>query len=163
EERARERETDIAEGYPSGRRLLLQGAGATLVVIGGCTVLVHAALYLAPRFDVPREVVGTFGLAILTSLPNAWVALTLARRRRGAVLMSAISNSNTINVVFGICMPALFHAWNPSHVVQTVDIPALLLLSLLSLALVWRGRGLGRPGGVVLMLVYAVFVALRLR
>lgn len=163
EERAREREIDNAEGFPSGLRMLMQGLAATAVVIGGCTALVHATLYLAPHLGVPNALVGTFGLAVLTSLPNVWVAVALARRHRGAVLVSAACNSNTINMAFGICMPALFHAWRPAAVVRAIDIPSVLLFTTLAPMLLWRGRGIGRTGGAALIGAYAVFAVLRLR
>jgi Ca2+/Na+ antiporter len=105
---------------------------------------------------------GTFVLAALTSLPNVWVALSLARRRRGAVLVSAVCNSNTINVVFGICLLAAFRPLQPALIVRQVDLPALLALTLLSLVLVWQGRGLGRAGALTLVMAYCCFVAARL-
>jgi cation:H+ antiporter len=162
EERAREREVDRAEGFPSGLRLLIQGLLATAVVIGGCDVLVNAALFLAARMGVPQTLTGTFGLAALTSLPNVWVALSLARRHRGAVMVSAVCNSNTINAVFGICLLAPFRALRPASIVRHLDLPALLALTLLALVLVWQGRGLGRYGALALVLAYGGFVAARL-
>lgn len=162
EERAREREVDQAEGFPPGWSLLVQGLLATAAVIAGCDVLVNATLYLGPRLGVPRAMIGTFILAALTSLPNVWVALSLVARRRGAVLVSAVCNSNTINVVFGICVPALFVSMHASSVVRMVDLPALLLLTVLTLALLWQGRGLGRVGGGLLVVAYVAFAATRL-
>lgn len=46
-------------------------------------------------------------LAALTSLPNAYTAAHLARRGRGAAVVSATVNSNTINLVVGLALPAL--------------------------------------------------------
>ncbi|MGH2409541.1 MAG: sodium:calcium antiporter [Chloroflexota bacterium] len=161
EQRARAREEDAAQGFPPGRRLLLVGLLATAVVIGGCTVLVSATLELAPVVDLPRSWTGTFGLAILTSLPNVWVALALARRGRGAVLVSAVCNSNTINMTFGICLPALFTAMAPSVTVLHLDLPALLLLSVLAIALIWRNRGLGRRAAACLVAIYLVYAVIR--
>ena len=162
EERAREHEADSAQGFPSTARLLFQGVLATAVVIAGCDVMVHAALYLGPRLGIPPAVTGTFGLAALTSLPNIWVAVSLVARRRGAVLVSAVCNSNIINVAFGVCVPALFVSMRPSAVVRLVDLPALLLLTLLALLLTWRGRGLGRMSALVLVAAYIVFAVTRL-
>jgi cation:H+ antiporter len=162
QERAREREADVAQGFPTGARLLAQGLVATGVVIGGCSVLVQAALYLGPRLGFPPAVTGTFGLAALTSLPNVWVAVTLARRRRGVVLLSAVCNSNTINAVFGICVPALIAGLQPTSLVRHLDIPALVGLTLLAVGLVWWRRGLDRRGAACLVLAYAAFAATRL-
>ena len=162
EERARERELDREQRFPSGRHLLLQGLLATAVVIGGCDVLVSATLDLAPRLGVPQTLTGTFGLAALTSLPNVWVALSLARRHRGAVLISAVCNSNTINAVFGICLLVPIRALQPAAIVRHLDLPVLFGLTLLMLALIWQSRGLGRGGALALILAYVGFVAARL-
>jgi cation:H+ antiporter len=163
EERAREREADIEQGFPSGVTLLWRGGLATAVIIGGCDVLVHATLYLGPRLGIPATFTGTFALAALTSLPNVWVATSLARRHRGAVLVSAVCNSNTINMVAGICLPALFATFKATGVVRNLDIPALVVLTLVSVALIWRNRGIGRYGAAVLVAGYMVFAIARIR
>jgi Ca2+/Na+ antiporter len=161
EQRLRAREEDAAQGFPPGRRLLLVGLLATAVVIGGCTVLVNATLELAPVVHLPHAWTGTFGLAILTSLPNVWVALALARRGRGAVLVSAVCNSNTINLTFGICIPALFTTMAPSATVLHLDLPVLLLLSVLAVVLIWRNHGLGRRAAASLVVIYLAFAVIR--
>jgi cation:H+ antiporter len=161
EERDREREEDEAQGFPSLIRLVFVGIAATAIVIGGCTVLVSAALYLGPWLHLPRAWTGTFGLAILTSLPNLWVAMVLARRRRGAVLMSAVCNSNTINLAFGVCLPSLLVGLGPSVLVRHLDVPALLVLTLVALGLVWRNRGLGRFGSLCLIVMYLAYAVTR--
>jgi Ca2+/Na+ antiporter len=114
-------------------------------------VLVNAILYLGPRAGVPDTLTGVFGLAALTSLPNVWVALSLARRQRGAVLVSAICNSNTINSVFGVCVPALFITLRVTSSVRMIDVPALFMLTLLALGLLWAWEGLGRRGAVLIV------------
>jgi cation:H+ antiporter len=162
EERAREREADAEQGYPGGWLLLVKGVLATAVVIGGCDVLVNATLYLGPRAGLPHALTGLFGLAALTSLPNLWVALSLARRQRGEVLVSAVCNSNTINALFGICVPALIVTLHATGSTRTIDIPALLLLTLLSLGLLWQGKGLDRRGALLIVACYLLFAVIRL-
>jgi Ca2+/Na+ antiporter len=162
EERAREREADAELHFPSGWWLLAKALLTTGVVIGGCDVLVNGLLYLGPRAGAPSTLTGVFGLAALTSLPNVWVALSLARRRRGAVMVSAICNSNTINSVFGICVPVAFVTLRVNSSVRMVDVPALLMLTLLALALLWAREGLGRRGAVLIVGGYLLFAAVRL-
>jgi cation:H+ antiporter len=161
EEREREHEAGAAQGHPSGMSLLWRGLSATAVIIGDCDVLVNATLDLGPRLGLPSSVTGTFALAALTSLPNVWVAVSLARRHRGAVLVSAVCNSNTINVVFGVCLPAPFISLKIAAVVRDVDIPALTALTLLSVALIWHGQGLGRKGSALVVAGYLMFAAIR--
>jgi cation:H+ antiporter len=162
EERAREREADAEQGFPGGWLLLVKAVVATGVVIGGCAVLVNATLYLGPWAGLPHALTGLFGLAALTSLPNLWVALSLARRQRGEVLVSAVCNSNTINAIFGICVPALFVSLQATGSERTIDIPALLLLTLLSLGLLWGGKGLERRGACLIVGGYLLFAVIRL-
>ena len=162
EEREREREADIEQGFPAGWLLLVKAVVATGVVIGGCDVLVNATLYLGPRAGLPYGLTGLFGLAALTSLPNLWVALSLTRRQRGDVLVSAVCNSNIINAVFGVCLPALFVTLHITRSIQTIDLPALLMLTLLSLALLWWGEGLGRRSAFLIVGCYIIFVVVRL-
>ena len=45
-------------------------------------------------------------LAAVTSLPNAVAAVYLARRGRAAATLSEALNSNTINVLAGLLLPA---------------------------------------------------------
>ena len=52
--------------------------------------------------------VGVLLLAVLTSLPNAYTGVRLGRAGRGAALVSETMNSNTINLVGGVALPALF-------------------------------------------------------
>jgi cation:H+ antiporter len=162
EERAREREADAELHFPSGWWLLAKALLATGVVIGGCDVLVRGLLYLGPRAGMPSTLTGVFGLAALTSLPNVWVALSLARRRRGAVMVSAICNSNTINSVFGVCVPVLFVTLRVNGSVKMIDVPALLALTVLSLTLLWAREGLGRRGAVLVVVGYLLFAVVRL-
>jgi cation:H+ antiporter len=162
EERAREREADAELHFPSGRWLLVKALLATGVVIGGCAVLVNGLLYLGSRASVPTTLTGVFGLAALTSLPNVWVALSLARRQRSAVMISAICNSNTINSVFGVCVPALFVTLRVTNSVRTIDVPALFLLTVLSLSLLWTHQGMKRGGALLIVGSYLLFAVVRL-
>jgi len=94
-------------------------------------------------------------LAAATSLPNAYAAVRLAMDGRGAAVVSATFNSNTLNLVAGIAVPILlFPSLRGS--VPAGYIVWLLVLSLLALALV--ARGLRRRGAVLLLGAYAGFV-----
>src|SRR5204862_260171 len=63
---------------------------------------------LGERWGVPDIVSGTLVLAVLTSIPNVITAVRLALHRRGSAVFSETLNSNSINVVAGISVPALF-------------------------------------------------------
>jgi cation:H+ antiporter len=130
---------------------------AVAAVVLGSFVMVHEALAAQQLLRMSDALVGTIVLAALTSLPNLWVALHFARANRGTALFSSAMNSNSINLVGGLVIPALF--------VGTVaargslgDFGWLAALTLVSvLAPLQRGR-LNRMTGALIIAIYAIFV-----
>jgi cation:H+ antiporter len=131
--------------------------GALLVVIGASAAMERSAVTLGARYAVPEIVIGGLVLAAVTSLPNAVAAVYLARRGRGAATLSTALNSNTLNVVAGLLLPAaVLGLGRPSG--QTVLITvwyAALMAAVLAFA--YRDRGLGRAVGAGVIAAYAAF------
>jgi cation:H+ antiporter len=135
---------------------------ALAIIVAGSTGMVDAALRLAHRWSVPDVLVGIVVLAILTSLPNAFTAVRLALQGRGSALVSETLNSNTVNLVFGISVPALFIAVGSTSALTGFDLGWLLLMNAAVLLLLARMGGVGRSGGAAILLLYAVFVAVQI-
>ncbi len=142
---------------PWGPALLIPVALA--LIVGGSVALVSAALALATAWHAPDALVGTVALAALTSLPNAYAAARLARQGRGAAVVSETLNSNTINVLAGIALPALIFGGVASNGSAGLDLLWLLGLTIAVLALLARRRGLTRPAGAAVIAAYLLFVA----
>ena len=87
--------------------LFVRELPAVAVIIAGSVGMVYSAVLVAGRWGVPRPLVGLLLLATLTSLPNAYTAIRLGLAGRGAALVSEALNSNTINLAFGILVPAV--------------------------------------------------------
>ncbi len=132
---------------------------ALALIVGGSLALVAAALTLAAAWRVPDALVGTVALAALTSLPNAYAASRLALQGRGAAVVSETLNSNTINVLAGIALPALIVGGVSAGKAGLLDLLWLLGMTAVVLALLARRRGLTRPGGVAVIALYVLFVA----
>jgi cation:H+ antiporter len=124
--------------------------------------MVDAALRLADHWSVPDVIVGTIVLAILTSLPNAFTAARLALQGRGSALVSETLNSNTVNLVFGVSIPALFITIGSTSDLTRFSLRWLLLMTLVVLALLARRGGVGRSAGLAILLLYAVFVVVQI-
>ena len=149
-----EEEAELAEAIRPRRgtwRDAVTAAAALIAVVGASTVMEVAATTMGRRYAVADIVTGGLVLAVVTSLPNAVTAVYLARRGRGAAVLSTALNSNAINVVAGLLIPACLAGWG------RVPGRALLVaawyagLTVLALALAFRGRGLGRlPGAVII-------------
>jgi cation:H+ antiporter len=139
--------------WPDG----LVAAGSLAVVVAASVTMERAAAALGNRFAVPEIVMGGLVLAAVTSLPNAVAAVYLAGRGRGAATLSTALNSNTINVVIGLLVPAaLIGLGRPSG--QTILAAAWYMgLTVAVLGLAYRDRGIGRVTGLLVIGAYLVF------
>jgi cation:H+ antiporter len=134
---------------------------ALLGVVVGSFAMVHEALAAESWLHLSADVLGTVVLAALTSLPNLWVALHFARTDRGTALFSAAMNSNTINLLGGLVLPALFVG---TAMARGAASPFVWLLDLTVLAVLpplVHGR-LGRIAAVAMIAVYLAFVGMRM-
>lgn len=133
---------------------------AVLLIVAGATGMVKAALALASHWHVSQTVTGILVLAVITSLPNAFTAVRLGLGGRGEALVTETLASNTINLTGGVLIPALFVAVAGSGAGIRFDFGWLAVMTLLTLVLLARPRGLGRAGGALLVGLYAAFVVI---
>jgi cation:H+ antiporter len=147
--------TEPANDRSWGPALLLPAGVAG--VLGGSIAMVRSALDLAAAWHAPGWLLGAVVLAGLTSLPNLYVAIHFARGDRGSALVSAAMNSNTINLLGGLFAPALVLGFATSAD-AAVEMAWLLGLTVLTLALAFWRRGLGRLAGSAVVAAYAGFV-----
>jgi cation:H+ antiporter len=133
-------------------------AGAALtVVIAASVTMERAASGLGARYAVPEIVVGGLVLAAVTSLPNAVAAVYLAARGRGAATLSTALNSNTLNVVAGLLLPAAVIGLGRTSGQAVLVTVWYVALTLVVLGLAYRDRGLGRGTGSLVIAAYAAF------
>jgi cation:H+ antiporter len=131
---------------------------ALLAVVGASVVMEHAATALGVHYRVSGIVIGGVVLAALTSLPNAVAAVYLARRGRGSAVLSEALNSNSLNVLLGLLLPGVFVGL--AHYGGAGLLVAIWYagLTAVSLTLAYRGRGLGRASGAIVVCGYLAFV-----
>ncbi len=157
-----EEEDELAEAIRPRRgtwRDGLAAAGALIVVVGASTTMEVTATALGHRYAVADIITGGLVLAVVTSLPNAVTAVYLARRGRGAAVLSTALNSNAINVVAGLLIPASLAGLGPRSGQGTLVAAWYADLTVLALAFAYRGRGLGRMAGATIIAGYLAFVA----
>jgi cation:H+ antiporter len=163
----REEEAELAEAIHPGRGGLVDGgiaAAAVGLVVGASAVMVDAGTYLGERWGISTIVLGGVVLAAVTSLPNAVAGIYLASRGRGAATLSVALNSNTLNVVAGLLIPAAIAGVVASSGGAILSAAWYCGMTLLALSLAFSGRGLDwREGGVIVAayLVYVVLVVVR--
>jgi len=136
---------------------------ALALVVGSSVVLERAGSDLGTVWGISDLVVGAILLAIVTSIPNAVAAVHLARRGRGAATLSTTTNSNNINVVVGLLVPAAILGLGTVTSAAVLTAWWYLGLTLAVLGWAFLRRGLTRVDGVAIGVAYAVFIVLLLR
>jgi len=156
----REEAVDVRTGEHAGRastRDLALLAGSLGVIVAGSIGMVKAATDLGRSWGVSDLIVGTLVLAALTSLPNALTAVRLALRGRGAATVSEAFNSNTLNVLAGIAIPALILSLGTAGGLVTFSVWWLLGMTVLCIVFAYVGHGVRRAEGAVVVLLYVAF------
>jgi cation:H+ antiporter len=135
---------------------------ALCLIVAGSVGAVRAATDLAHAWSVPEALVGVIVLAVLTSLPNAWTGVRFGLQRRGSALMSETLNSNSINLVFGLAIPAALGTFTTFSNLAIFDLAWLLGMTAAAFVLFGRRGGAGRSAGAFLIVLYAAFVAVQI-
>jgi cation:H+ antiporter len=135
---------------------------AVAVIVLGSIGMVHAAIRIGHAAGIPDVLIGTLLLAVVTSLPNAYTGVRLGRAHRGSALVSETMNSNTINLVGGIAIPALFVTIAAESRLAHADAIWLLVVTAAALVLLSRRGGLTRPGGALLLASWVAFALVQL-
>ena len=148
-----------APGRPSDAVSAVTGAIALVTVVAASVAMERAATSLGTRLAVPGIVTGGIVLAAITSLPNAVTAIYLARRGRGAATLSEAMNSNTLNVAFGLFLPAAIAglATGGSAALVATWYAA---MTLAVLAMAYARHGLSRLTGSLVIAAYLAFVVI---
>lgn len=151
----------VAHEQPGGKILtaiLLFLAGLVLIV-GGGTLLVNAAIEIAQQLQVSDEVIGLTIVAVGTSFPELVTSAVAAYRKEGDIALGNVLGSNLYNILF---IGGITGAVAPTIVPATImafDLWVLLAASLLVILFAFTGRRLGRKEGFTLMALYVAYTA----
>jgi cation:H+ antiporter len=144
----------------ASRHDLLTLVPSLVCVVLASVGMVRASVVLGGRWGVPQFLVGTLVLASVTGIPNVIAAVRLALRRRGSAVVSESLNSNTINLLVGIALPALVLGVGQASSQTRLSVWWLLAMTLGGLLLTGRKGGLHRWEGLVVIGAYLAFVGL---
>ena len=135
------------------------GGAALIVIIVTCMGMVRSAVFLSDAWKLNKTILGVVILAVFTGIPDVITAIKLARDGRGTAVMSEALNSNTLNVLFGICLPATLFGVGSLAGQTLFSVWWLLGITAINLALLYATRGFTRTGGALSVGLYAVFVS----
>jgi cation:H+ antiporter len=155
-----ELELDVAIRPARGRAIdVVVAIAALVVVVAASVVMERSATTLGMHFAIPAIVLGGVVLAAVTSLPNAVAAIYLAAKGRGAAMLSTALNSNSLNVILGLLVPAVVLGIAAPSGGATLTAAWYAGLTAVTVSLAYGGRGLRRPAGGLIVALYAAFVA----
>jgi cation:H+ antiporter len=131
-----------------------------VLVVGASVVMERAASAAGALYSVPGIVIGGIVLAAVTSIPDTVTAIHLATRGRGSAALSVALNSNTLNVVVGLFLPAVATGLAGSSGIELFVAACYAGLTLGLLALAFAQRGLDRRAGGLIIALYLVFATI---
>jgi cation:H+ antiporter len=161
-EAVREEVSDLQTGEvapPATRRDVADLAVSLAGIVLGSIGMVRAATDLGHHWNVSDVIIGTLVLAALTSLPNLLTAVRLAVHGRGSATVSEAFNSNSLNVLAGVAIPALFFTLGAAGGLVTFSVWWLVGMTVVAVVLSYRGEGVRRSEGAVIVALYIAFAA----
>ena len=155
--------TDDAPAPPPGGlwiAVLLLVAGIAGVILGA-ELLVRGGVGVARLLGVSDAVIGLTLIAVGTSLPELATVVAASRRGHGDVALGNVLGSNIFNLLAIAGGVAVITPLPVPAEILRFDVWALLAVTALLLPLMLTGRRLSRGEGAVLLLLYAVFIAIQ--
>lgn len=131
--------------------------GAAAIKFGGDFV-VSGASTIAAALGMSQTVIGLTIVAMGTSLPELATSIVAARKGEIDMALGNVVGSNIFNILFVLGVAA---AISPVEFIleNIIDIGVLIVLSLLVWGLAWSKRRIDRREGVVMLLIYAAYLA----
>lgn len=132
-----------------------------MVLVGSARLLVWGAVGLAQSLGVSDAIIGLTLVAVGTSLPELAASVVAARRQHTDMVMGNIIGSNVLNLLTVLPAPALLAPGLIGNDLVTRDTTAMLAITGVVAALVYRARGgaLGRRSGFLLIALYAGYIS----
>ncbi len=135
--------------------LTLVGLG---MVVGGGTLLVDGAKYIAEFFGAPQDVIGLTVIAIGTSLPELVTSVVAAAKGETDIAVGNIIGSNIFNILFVAGIASLFYPLAFDLNDTLIDALAALLAALVLYLCAFLGKEkIGRASGAVMLLMFAAY------
>lgn len=161
-----------SEGEESVNGALAKTSGAKIIIWlviggialwGGSELLVEGAVNIATYFGISERIIAVTMIAIGTSVPELAASVIAALKKEKAISLGNLIGSNIFNIASVLGLTALIQPITLNDPkVLTADIFWMLAFAfiLIPLAFIPKRFTLGRYKGLLLVIGYAVFIAL---
>ena len=120
---------------------------------------VGSAAFIATVLGVPDLIIGLSVVAVGTSLPELATSIVAALRSEADIAVGNVIGSNVFNLGAVLGITAIFNPVPVGPSVMRVELPAVLILSLLVIPFARTNYTIGRYEGAILFLVYVGLAA----
>ena len=129
-----------------------------LFLIKGSDFFVEGSSSIASILKIPTIIVGLTIVAFGTSAPEAAVSITSSLTGNNALAVSNVIGSNLFNILLIIGLCALLKELNIGEKLLKVDLPFLILITIVVSVFIVIGWNVSRIEGVILLALLIVYI-----
>ncbi len=150
--------------FPSKEKYYLVFIISILFIALLSYVLVEVAVASAHILNIPEAIIALTVLAVGTSIPDLFSSIIVAKQGRGDMAVSNAIGSNIFDILVGLGLPFVIVMFMSGETIEAggnlirsviILFGSVVLLVVLLLARKWN---VGKPTGLVLILVYVAYV-----
>lgn len=150
-------EVDAAPALPLWRGLAWVGVGLVALMFGA-RFLVDGSVNIARGFGISEAFIGLTIVAVGTSLPELATSLIAALRRHSEIAIGNVVGSNVFNILGILGTTAVITPIPVADRFLSFDLPVMIAVSLVFVALLLGRPQVGRVTGALLLVAYAAYV-----
>ena len=149
-------EAEEIQEMSMGKSVIYILLGAVAIAVGSDWV-VDGACTVAAAIGISQTLIGLTVVAFGTSLPELVTSIVAARKGEVDMALGNVIGSNIFNIlmVLGIAAAISPVAFLTENI---IDIAVLIVFSVLGWIMAWTKRELNRKEGIIMLLLYAVYV-----
>lgn len=133
-----------------------------ILIIYGANLVVVNAVQIAIMFGIAQTLIGIIIVGVGTSLPELVVSLGAIRKGAFKMGVGNLIGSNIFDILFTLGIGSAISGFLVSSSLLRFDIPFLFILSVLVLLFFIRDRKIEKKEAAALILIYALYVCLKL-
>lgn len=138
---------------------LLVGLG---VVIASSEVTVNSVVHIARELDISEAIIAVLIIGLGTSLPELSISISAILKKRTELSVGNIIGSNVLDTLLPIGVAAVISNVAFERQLLFFDLPYIIVLTTIVLAFFITRPGVTRREGLIILALYAVYVAVKL-
>lgn len=129
-----------------------------VMLVKGADWFVDGAAGIAEKFGIPQLVVGLTIVAMGTSAPEAAVSITAALKKNAGITIGNVVGSNILNTLIILGITSVIVAISVASSTVRIEIPYMILVTILMLFLGYTGNEITFWEGVILWAAFILYL-----